>query len=620
MSQQSYLLAVAIGSPQEFIAAARRTRDLWYGSELLSDLSKAAAYVLAQQGGYSTLIFPSPQALSDLEPGSKLSVSNVVLGIVTTGDPQQVARLVEDGVKQRWHQVAADALDEARGVVRPELWQEQVGDAIEVYAAWVPYTGPDTYQQQRARLMRLLAGRKMLRDFQPAHGHAGVPKSSLDGQRESVLKDPEAEPWSVKYRARFRLSRGEQLDVLGVVKRVGGGRCSYPSVSRVAADPWVRGSLISEKFRPRFHKLVELCRQISSESLNRLDVSKYSQYRDFPFEGSVAYEHRLHELFEENVVTEAEIAGIKDVLEDLPQALPYVAVLMADGDRMGETISRLDHPDKHRKFSQTLSGFADNVRTIVAEHQGVCIYAGGDDVLAFLPVDLCLVCARKLHDTFAAYMASWKQSETPPTLSVGIAIGHFLENMEDLVAYGRQAEQDAKEPDRNGLAVHLYKRSGAPIRVRSRWDEELDRQSPDQRWMRYAQWYIEQALPSKAAYELRRLADVYAGWNCQRTEDVERLQQALLADVLRVLKDKQPRKNAHKLNQIIQHVHEVCGALKAASSQAQERDAQDPRPRVQAQRFVQGYRQLCEELLIARLLADVAEQACNPHFQVPKKN
>ena len=40
--------------------------------------------------------------------------------------------------------------------------------------------------------MRLLAGRKNCRDFLPAKGDAGVPKSSLDGQRESVLKPTHA--------------------------------------------------------------------------------------------------------------------------------------------------------------------------------------------------------------------------------------------------------------------------------------------------------------------------------------------------------------------------------------------------------------------------------------------
>jgi len=38
-----YLLACSIGPIQGFIAAARRTRDFWFGSFLLSEISRAAA-------------------------------------------------------------------------------------------------------------------------------------------------------------------------------------------------------------------------------------------------------------------------------------------------------------------------------------------------------------------------------------------------------------------------------------------------------------------------------------------------------------------------------------------------------------------------------------------------
>ena len=57
-----HLLAMAIGPVQDFIAAARRTRDLWFGSHVLSEISKAAAKAVADQVGFDALIFPAPQA------------------------------------------------------------------------------------------------------------------------------------------------------------------------------------------------------------------------------------------------------------------------------------------------------------------------------------------------------------------------------------------------------------------------------------------------------------------------------------------------------------------------------------------------------------------------------
>jgi CRISPR-associated endoribonuclease Cas6 len=43
-----YLLSISIGPVQDFIASARRSRDLWFGSWLLSQLSKAAALAIAE--------------------------------------------------------------------------------------------------------------------------------------------------------------------------------------------------------------------------------------------------------------------------------------------------------------------------------------------------------------------------------------------------------------------------------------------------------------------------------------------------------------------------------------------------------------------------------------------
>ena len=118
-------------------------------------------------------------------------------------------------------------------------------------------------------------------------------------------------------------------------------------------------------------------------------------------------------------------AALKDIGG---KPIPYLAVLVADGDKMGAAISRLESPAKHRDFSLALAGFAEEARRITAAHQGVLVYAGGDDVLAFLPVDKCLDCARELHDVFAELLNAYGS----PTLSVGLAIGHFMENLEDL--------------------------------------------------------------------------------------------------------------------------------------------------------------------------------------------
>lgn len=527
----SYLLAIAVGPVQEFIAAARRTRDLWLGSFLLSEISKAVASSV--QGGGGRLIFPHPE--TDLTPGKEeVNVANVILAELPSGEPQDVAARAKQAAQERWRVFVKDAWQAAHDVIRKSIWDDQFDDVIECYAAWVATSGD--YRVDRAKLMRLLAGRKSCRDFLPAKGRAGVPKSSLDGQRESVLKDPTREPWPERFRANLRIREGEQLDVVGVVKRMAEGKRPYPSVSRIAADPWVRGNAA------RLDDLIRACTDLRDKGVLRpLDTRAFPQYRAFPYEGTAVYAARHHELLEEADTTLAELAALREALSKLPEVSPYLAVLVADGDKMGAVISALEKPDINRAFSRALAGFADAARQIVQHCQGVLVYAGGDDVLALLPVDQCLQCARRLHDDFCEMLAMYGA----PTLSVGIAIAHFMESLEDLLEYGRHAEKAAKRPDRNGLAVHLYKRGGAPVQVRSPWTGE-----PDKRLTRYAELILSEAIPGKLAYDLRKLAEVYAQWP-QAIASA-----AMSKDVLRVIRDKQPRAGRRHMKEIEDIVHQ----------------------------------------------------------------
>jgi CRISPR-associated protein Cmr2 len=502
----SHLLAIAVGPVQEFIAAARRTRDLWFGSYLLSEISRAVAKSVEADGG--KLIFPASSAAEN--------VANVILAELPTGEPRDVAAKARQAAQKRWLEFAGEAQREASGVIRQDIWDDQVEDVIEFYAAWIVSSAD--YRADRGTLMRLLAGRKNCRDFLPAKGRAGVPKSSLDGQRESVLKDPARERWPERFRARLRIREGEQLDVVGLVKRVAGGTQPYPSVARIAADPWVRGN------QHRLGPVTAACGSLA-EIIRPLNTPAHPHFEAFPYEGTAVYVARHHELIEETGATPEDLRLLREALARLPHPEPYLAVLVADGDKMGAAISALTSPDANREFSSTLAGFANSARTIINQLNGVLVYAGGDDVLAFLPVDKCLSCARKLHDDFGDRLAKYGK----PTLSVGIAIGHFMENLEDLLDYGRAAEKVAKKPDRDGLAVHLHKRGGAPIGVRARWSD-----NPDHRLERFANLMNEGIIPTKLPYELRAMANLYEPW----TENADA---AIQQDLYRLIAKKTSR-------------------------------------------------------------------------------
>lgn len=495
-----HLMAVSVGPVQEFIAAARRTRDLWFGSTLLSEVSKSVASMLQGIQGV-TLIFPSPQQPSDLLPDSSFNVSNILLARLDEPiNPVALWPILKSAAEDRWRTLADEAIEDLKPCwLVKARWDKQIEGVVEFYAAWLPLETPEEYKKTRSALMRLLAGRKACRDFDPWLGEAGVPKSSLDGARETILS--ELPPNESALRAsRIKLGTGEQLDAVGLVKRLGGTRKQYPSVSRIAGDPWLRGLRQSDR-----EKLAAECGRLAGRGLVRLNSIRFPQYSGFPYEGAGVYLNHVDEVVEG--APEGARAGLVRGLTSLLKSMykrygepqPYLALLAADGDKMGKALSRIEKVEDHQKFSMVLSQFAASAGSIIRNHSGALIYSGGDDVLAFVPVDRAVACAKALQMEFA-------KCPNGPTLSVGIAIGHMMEPLDILLSHARSAEKDSKTPDRNGLAVVIHPRSGNPVSFRAQWDT-----NPDETLAILTRYFLEDCIPDKAAFELRRLAVFYRG-------------------------------------------------------------------------------------------------------------
>ena len=548
---QTYLFVLSIGPVQDFISAARRTRDLWFGSHLLSELARTAARTLLADG--AQLIFPSPENKDGVAENSGFPVANVVLVEIPSENkhsPLQLADRCMEAVQARWLKFAEEAYSEAqrrsRGSVTDSIWQEQARDVIETFAAWVPLASADAYTSAHKRLMSLLAARKATRDFQAAKGHWSVPKSSLDGARESVL----ALNLSPPQRCRLGLTEGEQLDVVGLTKRLAGGRQSYPSVARVAADPWLREA--ASKHSEALGRLCDATKPLVPTLISGVPEphGHNPDYSNFPFDGTILFSNR-HARIVDDAGLEPEQgdtqlrrvkAALKELVDVLGQPLSYLAVLAADGDQMGKTLNTLQTADAHRKFSRKIARFAQEGGQVVKNYHGVTIYTGGDDVLALLPVDGVLKAARELREKFIETVGQSAPPSEKPTLSIGLAIGHFMEPLEDLRAYAIAAEQHAKRPrrvdldstDRNGVAVHVHPRSGADFSIRECWKEGAD--SLDHRLKYWAGFFDQAKLPKGLPYEIRTLADKFEGWS-----DAEILALALPAELRRILGRKQTK-------------------------------------------------------------------------------
>lgn len=510
MTSQPSLILIAIGPIQDFIRQARRTRDLWYGSHLLSELSRCVARSVSADGG--ELVFPALKLASDelqpcyspLRSGTgipPLSVANKVMAVIPMGhDPAGIAGRARTALATFWRDdLGAKAKARCSGLIAANcdnVWTEQLDSVLEFVAVWAPLPGGQ-YDQVRRSLEQSLGGRKNLREFSAwTHDRIGAPKSSFDGGRVSVLQEGKQRP--NKLVRRYRIGPNEQLDAVGLVKRAGGEATDIESendlqfvpVSNIAVASWVDGAIgsLEQGEANPFGRLASLCRQIGIGRVNR-DLPCVTHFK---WDASVLYDDRLPSVLKELDVgspeTLKQIRGeLKSLTKRFKSPSPYVACIVADGDGMGRAIDGLTRASdranapqhRHFEFSEMLASFASDARKIVEQdHCGSLVYAGGDDVLAFVPVATSLACADALRRAFEVTMkAACHDLAEHPTLSVGIGIGHTMEGMGDLLDLGRSAEKLAKGADlsrgkdRNALAIIIDKRSGGQRSFRAQWSE-----------------------------------------------------------------------------------------------------------------------------------------------------
>lgn len=600
----SYLVTLALGPVQSMIGAARRTRDLWCGSWLLAEASAAAALELHRACQSETaasgdgLIFPAPgnpeQALTPNERvgDDEANIANIIRARITAESERQLRIQIDRARKAATDRIAA-LCDQSRSrlkglPIHDELFEAQKNDILEIFAAWVKIENDD-YGKAAARLGGLLAARKATRDFKAAARTAedlgyGIPKSSLDGARESVIDVPHKERDTPKYRTALRklglMGRMEELDALGLAKRLAGDVEQFTAYSRVAADSWIKEA----RERPGFDALKNTYEELVSRDLATRVRGNGGIYQDLPYDAQMLFGFRLDNALSQLKSMPKDNSGDSrfpddaqqgaQLLNDLRRAqqklglgepVPYAVILKADGDRMGELLNRAKSIEDSREISRSLHSFACSVRTLVRESRGHAIYAGGDDVLAILPLQNAIDCAARLAQSFRETMNPVAErlglaANTRPTLSVGLGIGHLVEPLGFLRKRADEAEHVAKgngtATPRNALAIALGVRSGTEVRWRCNWNESPGnpagcagvRSLND-----FAEAYRNQQCPSRLGYEIRAIA-MRLCWVKQNQQNPQPLPGMHEAELLRSLDKARQRGGDGRLSQDFQQV------------------------------------------------------------------
>ena len=490
-------LDISIGPVQGFVVQSRRTRDLWGSSYLLSFLSAHALHGACQAGG--KVIQPSVESdelyqwVSGSGQGRPPSIGTIPnhFAVRVDGDAKVVANAAVqhfDAAWMRvcdavWHSVESAC---ALGNGTAEIWQRQVDTFWEV--VWT--AGPVGDHG------RLLARRKQWRTHRP---------TDEPGDKCTVMHDYQELSGYVRARTSARqdgfwrdlrsrigvldLRDNERLCAMALVKRLFprfsekalGWKVDashWPSTVYVGAVPWL-ASVTEAVPEPAMDYAVGVLKNVSharsehpgftgvdashSGDFAYLDANFFHVNTDhwpWPDEADDDSRRQLANQLHSIYSAEAE-----DQRELGPPSMFY-ALLLADGDRLGRLLERVNV----QKVSDSLATFTRAVPKIVESHQGVTIYAGGDDVLAMLPLPGALACAEELSN---AYRNAFRQTaaEDEATLSAATVFAHIRLPMRTVLQEARHLLDDvAKDGNgRDSLAVGVLKRSGLHCQWVTTW-------------------------------------------------------------------------------------------------------------------------------------------------------
>lgn len=491
-----------LGPVQSFVGQSRRTRDFWAGSFLLSWLSGIAMQSVIKQGGVIQFPKEDKNFLMAIEKGGNTKspqqgkIPNRFKALVNDGFcPEKVV----DNVRNAWKSLAQKIYEnEVKKHAKPEnknIWDNQVNHFWDM--SWVLVDEKsdssclDRRKNWRSHYTPNQSGIKcsLMGDWQEISGIDGVSQeaklkreefwSKLSNVNKTDFDDKEF-LCAISYVKRRFVHHFSDFNVQleGFVAHGWSVPVNVPSVDYIAAAPWLASVLSDSDGLKDFECFFETAKNVCdlnewNTNINCVEVVKCN--KEFKkLDGRVFHINELDNL---NRITKREDAQetkkyLKKLIEKYGEISPYYAVLMMDGDRLGKQMS---DETKAGLITDGLSGFTNKVPSLVYENDGFLIYAGGDDVLALLPLEKALACALSVREYYEkCFKESKSKHNVETSISAAIIYTHIRHPLKNIIKESHDLLDDiAKEnAGRNAIAVRVYKGSGQVIEWAKQWDSQ----------------------------------------------------------------------------------------------------------------------------------------------------
>jgi CRISPR-associated protein Cmr2 len=485
----NHLLLLSIGPVQSFIAQARKTQDLYAGSQLLSELIRIAMDELKTKYPEVDFIFPKPQ------DGKNISYPNRFIASIPEANKDNLKtlgkELKETVLTTFKNKFYIDAAREASIMIaQKDDYCRQLDGFLDINWVILPYDRdkPEDYKKQYKEIERTLGAVKNVRSFTQLE-ELGK-KCSLCGERNVLFYHPtkgkngnDKKPAHIQDDAITikdnKLTSGEGLCAVCFTKRFYPNAESFPSTAEIT----LMQTLTKLKETPNY----------------KTKLGAYENSFGNYFDDQLYYEENLSEKYFDKFGYKGS-KGSEELKKDLKKIYDiakkedlkfnkYYAIIALDGDNMGKWLSGeyLDDERKkklkdfHNQMSEKLGKYADQVKKeIFKDNEGALIYAGGDDVLAFVNLNHLTDVLKKLRQDFPKFEdisvdgKKVVKENQKSTASCGVAIAHYKIPLGEVLKRARKMEKAAKakeKGDRNAFGIAVLKHSGEIEETVFKWGE-----------------------------------------------------------------------------------------------------------------------------------------------------
>lgn len=457
----NYLFLFTITPVQSFISNSRKTRDLFSGSKILTDLIDYSIGLLPES---KKIIFPNE--LLENKP-------NRFLAEIDSSD-EEITKLgdkLAEKIKQRFFEIGEERYRELFAEDNfPKNFELQLKDYLQTFWAAISLNNKE-YSLAYKNLEATIGATKNIRKFKQIN-EASARKCSVCGEYNALFYGDKN--MKAYYQRDAKLNVSDLLDNEGLCAICFTKRfyktASYPSTANIATMNVVA-------------KLSE--------------YPEYLIYKDFYggyFDHQLLYKENITDkYFQKNRIKKSPneaLELLKKLGKKTEEKFPkYYALIMFDGDSMGKWLSGenlkegISLKDFHKELTKAIGQFAKIAQTIISEPKGKVIYAGGEDFLGFVNLSYLFDVIKDLRENYDSIinlkLKEYVKDNSNFSFSAGIVVSHYKLPLSEVLNWARKLEKNAKDlsDEKNAFSLAVLKHSGEIHQTTYKWgsNENLTR-------------------------------------------------------------------------------------------------------------------------------------------------